>query len=135
VQGTSTRPKTYVEFKYDRASESTSPKPQKAGALFKDFARLALLSSQDTHCLVIYVTDAEMAAYFQNHDVAYSGFWQTGAGAVFLADGAFRARTTDTFRRLCSEEHAFELRLAHAASLDRGHELRIYEVQSVVAAE
>jgi hypothetical protein len=33
-------PAVALEFKYDRVANSTSPKPQKAGALFADLSRL-----------------------------------------------------------------------------------------------
>ncbi len=54
----------FFEFKFHRSSKSTSPKPQKAGSLFKDISRLASLMSKDRHCLVVYLTCSEMARYF-----------------------------------------------------------------------
>ena len=39
------RPELYIEFKFHRKSVSTSPKPQKSGALFKDFSTVAAKSA------------------------------------------------------------------------------------------
>jgi hypothetical protein len=87
------RLEAFFEFKFHRASKSTSPKPQKAGSLFKDISRLASLADSTCSCFVIYLTCSEMATYFKTNESNYSSFWQCETGRDFIYDQAFLART------------------------------------------
>ena len=124
------RPELFFEFKYHRRSKSSSPKPQKAGGLFKDIARLASLVSGASHCVVVYLTCQEMAAYFEKHGAVYSSFWGHPAGSEFAYDAAFLEKTSDTFRKESGEHHAARVRIEFSAALSQGYHLRVFDVQA-----
>lgn len=121
----------FCEFKFHRASKSTSPKPQKAGSLFKDIGRLASLISNGRHCLVIYFTCAEMATYYEKHATSYSGFWKQQTGGVILYDERFVAKTTDTFRKACAEHHFARVLVEFSVNLAQSHHLRVFDVREI----
>lgn len=125
------RPELFFEFKFHRTSRSTSPKPQKAGSLFKDVARLASLLSNGPQCIVIYLTCSEMATYFEKNEAAYSEFWRQPTGGGFVYDETFLAKTTDTFRKASGEHHAARLHVEFSTPLARGYHLRIFNVQAI----
>ena len=56
------------ETKFDREipSRKNSPRTQKAGRVFADIIRLAHFSHENVQRYFIYITDKEMAVYFQN---------------------------------------------------------------------
>lgn len=118
----------YIEFKFHRASNSSSPKPQKAGSLFKDFGRLSTVKSEDARCLVVYLTDGEMAQYFDNHQNVYSGFWSKPIGSSFSYDDDFLSKTRDTVRKVCGDVHHADVTVAFSAVLPRDFHLRVFEV-------
>lgn len=119
----------FFEFKFHRASNSTSPKPQKAGSLFKDINRLASLAGSSRSCVVIYLTCSEMAAYFQANEVNYSRFWQYQTGSDFIYDQSFVTRTTPTFQKASGEHHTSRVHVEFSAALAEGHHLRVYNVR------
>ncbi len=126
------RPKLYIEFKFHRVSDSTSPKPQKAGALFKDFSRLSSIESENSRCLVIYLTDFEMANYFEKNADAYSAFWHMNqAGDNFLYDNEFRENRTETFRKSSGVFYEARVYVEFCAQLADNHHLRIFEIKKV----
>ena len=122
------RPATYIEFKFHRASKSTSAKPQKAGSLFKDFSRSCSIKTDNSLCLIVYVTDAEMAKYFDKNSSAYSGFWDYGVESSFIYDENFTSKTTDTFRRVSGDLHISKVNVAYSRQLVSGYHLRVFEV-------
>lgn len=125
------RPPTYVEFKFHRAAKSTSPKPQKAGSLFKDVARMASLASPTSRCLVVYLTCPEMATYFDSKSSAYSSFWRNEAGTEFQYDNAFLENTTPTFRKVVGDLPFARVVVEYAASaLESKYQLRVFNVQA-----
>jgi hypothetical protein len=128
------RPETFLEFKFHRASNSTSPKPQKAGSLFKDFARLASVTAPDSQCLVIYLTCPEMATYFTANAPAYSGFWSTRAGERFHFDQAFTAKTTPTFRKVSGDSVAATISVEYDSRIGGGYELRVFRVYPLLSS-
>lgn len=118
----------YIEFKFHRASNSSSPKPQKAGSLFKDFGRLSTVKSDGARCLVVYLTDGEMAKYFDKHQEAYSGFWSKPVGGSFSYDDDFLSKTRDTVRNVCGDVHHADVTVAFSASLPEDFQLRVFEI-------
>ena len=123
------RTEFFVEFKFHRKSKSTSPKPQKAGNLFKDINRLAALMDKGRHCLVVYLTCGEMATYFEKHEASYSNFWKEPIGGEFPYDNAFRAKTTDTFRKASGEHHDARVGVEFSTSLMHDYHLRVFDVR------
>lgn len=118
----------YIEFKFHRASNSSSPKPQKAGSLFKDFGRLSTVKNDGARCLVVYLTDGEMAKYFDKHQAAYSGFWSKLVGDSFSYDDDFLSKTRDTVRNLCGDVHHADVSVVFSASLPGDFHLRVFEI-------
>lgn len=118
----------YIEFKFHRVSNSSSPKPQKAGSLFKDFGRLATVKAENTRCLVVYLSDGEMAEYFDKHQAAYSGFWSKPIGQSFSYDDHFLSKTRDTVRKVCGDVHHADVTVVYSAALPGNFHLRVFEV-------
>lgn len=132
IQDTAERPKLYIEFKFHCSSDSTSPKPQKAGTLFKDFSRLSSIESKNFRCLVIYLTDKEMAEYFENNEDAYSVFWlKKQVGDSFPYDNEFRKNKTDTFLKASGDFFGARVCVEFNAELVDGHHLRVFEVNKI----
>ena len=65
---------TAIEFKYDRTipSEKNAPRTQKAGKIFNDLRRLAML---DAKGVFVYLTDREMGTYLSNPANGLSDFF------------------------------------------------------------
>lgn len=125
------RSELFYEFKFHRISKSTSPKPQKAGSLFKDISRLASLTSNDRHCFVVYFTCSEMATYFDKNEASYSEFWKQPTGGEFMYDNLFIAKTTDTFHKASGEHHGARVHVEFSASLLHNHHIRIFDVREI----
>lgn len=129
------RPGMYVEFKFHRSSKASSPKPQKAGGLFKDMARMASLASATTRCLVVYLTCPEMATYFDSKSGAYSSFWRNEIGSEFQYDGAFLENTSPTFRKVVGDLPFAQVRVEYTASAIEGqYQLRVFNIQAAAIA-
>jgi len=125
------RSELFLEFKFHRSSKSTSPKPQKAGSLFKDISRLASLVSKDRHCLVVYFTCPEMARYFEKNEDSYFEFWKHPTGGEFNYDDSFVAKTTDTFRKASGEHHNARVLVEFNAALVGGYHVRVFDVREI----
>jgi hypothetical protein len=125
------RKEFFVEFKFHRVSKSTSPKPQKAGSLFKDISRLAALKGNERHCLVVYLTCDEMARYFSKNESSYSSFWRQPTGGEFSYDESFLAKTSDTFRKASCELHSAKVGVEFSAALAQQHHLRVFDVREI----
>ena len=68
-----------IEFKYDRVIPSgrNQPRTQKAGSVFHDLYRLLLVNTSiGATCYFVYVTTAEMAAYFTNPGNGHNAFFE-----------------------------------------------------------
>jgi len=117
----------FLEFKYHRKSNSTSPKPQKAGSLFKDFIRLSSLNGSAKK-YVVYFTDSEMATYFHKHNSQYSDFWSKQS---FEFDDIFLSKTTSTFKKVCGNVVDCKIQTVFSSCLATGHEIRVYCVTAI----
>jgi len=123
------RQEAFFEFKFHRVSKSTSPKPQKAGSLFKDISRLASLAASNRSCVVVYLTCSEMATYFKANESNYSRFWECETGSDFVYDQPFLTRTTPTFQRASGDHHLSRVHVEFSAALADGYHLRIFNVR------
>jgi hypothetical protein len=78
------------EFKFDREipSGKNPPKTQKAGKVFADIFRLALFESNNENIqrYFVYVTDKEMAIYFQNPSNHLDDFFDLTIGDTLRID-------------------------------------------------
>lgn len=99
--------------------------------MFKDINRLASLMSKDRHCLVVYLTCAEMARYFEKNETSYSEFWKQPRGGEFAYDDSFVAKTTDTFRKASSDHHGARVLVEFSAPLLHGYHLRVFDVREI----
>ena len=121
----------FVEFKFHRTSKGASPKPQKAGSLFKDISRLASLMAQDRQCIVVYLTCPEMATYFDKTEASYCGFWREPTGGEFVYDESFVSKTTDTFRKASSPHHGARVGVEYGAALMHDYKVRVFNVRKI----
>ena len=83
-----------VEFKYDRQipSGKNMPRPQKAGALLRDVARLSRIHDPNKlRLLFVYLTDSEMAAYLSNPANGLADFFLLKPGRNLTVDHAYLA--------------------------------------------
>jgi hypothetical protein len=93
-------PEIFFEFKYDRAipSEKNAPRPQKAGKIFADIFRLALIkSSASNKRYFVYVTDGEMATYFMNTPNRLSDFFNLNLEEHLVVDSKYVNNHCETF--------------------------------------
>jgi len=121
------------EFKYDRAIPSgrNMPRPQHAGAIFKDLFRLARIPAELAgERLFIYLTDSEMASYLANPGNGLTRFYDLPVGVTMPLDQAFVQRHSATFIKAtaglalpCRVTGAFQAELAGS------HSLRIWRVE------
>lgn len=131
IQPSGDRQELFIEFKFHQNSASTSPKPQKAGSIFKDISRLSSIKTAESRCLVVYLTCLEMAKYFEKNEAAYSSFWRQPTDGGFIYDDKFLELTTDTFRKTSGDLHRARVHVAYSASLSRGYHLRVFEVHEI----
>lgn len=126
------RREIFLEFKFHRPSpKSTSGRPNKAGSLFKDIARLASIHSGKNRCTVIYLTCPEMANYFDRNKDSYSDFWRLQAGNEFNYDKAFLHKTTPTFQKASGELNEAKVHIEFSKKLARDYQLRIFDVRPI----
>jgi hypothetical protein len=122
------------ELKYDRATPggSNQPRSNKAGALINDFFRLAGLDETGgIERILIYLTDAEMARYFQNPRNGFEALFGLGAGARFRIDREFLAPRAASVRQKVTAPiiPCYAIGVAQA-SLPRDHQMRLYAVST-----
>lgn len=119
-----------AEFKYDRQipSRKNPPSPQKAGKLFNDLRRLSLFKcDQGIKRCFVYITDAEMAAYFQNPKNRLT--WILSRDCDKVIDNAFFQSYSKTLRNTAGQGEPYRVRDVYAADLPKQHFLRIFEVE------
>jgi len=88
------------EFKFDRGipSGNTSPRTQQAGKIFADIFRLALFELNDNvQRYFVYVTDNEMATYFQNLSNQLNDFFNLTFGNILKIDKQYIEKLPNTF--------------------------------------
>ena len=121
-----------LEVKYHRANSSGAPlaSPQSAGMLVHDMARLAVFTPANAERVLLYVTDREMARYFNNPNNGLR--WVTGlepGETETLNDGDFDQRS-DTFRKAVGPwPGPVSVRALHASDLMAGHMARLYKIE------
>lgn len=134
VLASGSRPEVYIEFKFHRKSKksnSSSPRPLKAGSLFKDFSRLSSIKTPRRRCFVIYLTDDEMSKYFENQKIAYSDFWNQRTGDSFNYDKEFMKDLTDTALKASEVLHKAKIDVVFSSQLGELHHLRVFEISEI----
>lgn len=121
-----------IEFKYDRVIPSgrNQPRTRKAGSVFHDLYRLLLVNTNmGATCYFVYVTTAEMAAYFTNPSNGHSAFFELLPGASIDIQSDYFSGKPQTFRKQLGEEFEPRIKGVLSRSLAADHSLRIYEVE------
>ncbi len=129
-------PTVAMEFKYDREIPSgrTAPRPQKAGAVFGDLARLLALPAVESR-LLIHLCSAELARYWSEPKNGLSAVFGMKQGTVMEIPESYFSGRCETFRKSVGTwPGVADLSCAVNLSLPRGHELRIYEVEQRLSA-
>ena len=122
-----------LEVKYHRsvASGTNLAKPNMAGMLVHDIARLAVFTPAEAQRVLLYVTDEEMAGYLANPRNHLQ--WVTGlepGESKTLNNGDF-TRLSDTFRKAVGPwPGPVTVRTLHSADLKAGHTARLYQIES-----
>lgn len=129
------RPALAIEFKYDRPipSQRNLPRTQKAGQVFKDIFRLAHVPTTTAEVkYFVYLTDQEMASYFQNPRNGLLDFYDLRTNQAYMLSEDHFHSLAHTFRQIvqltymdCSVVGVFGRELALR------HSLRIYEISSL----
>jgi hypothetical protein len=135
ILGEDGEPNAAVEFKYDRANPggTNQPKPQKAGAVVADLARL-LLWPEPVQRYLVYVTDREMFDYWTEPANGLERIIALPAGSGLQICGLFFERRPKVFREAMGEwpEPALLDAVVNSA-MPNGHHLRVWQVQPVSA--
>ncbi len=121
-----------IEFKYDRdpPGGNNQPKTQKAGAVFKDFRRQALVASAvGVRSYVVYVTSEEMAVYFRNPNNGHSRLWGLEHGSDMIIDERYLLDKPQTFLRALGVSFKAKVVGVFRSDLSGGNYLRAYEVE------
>jgi len=122
------------EFKFDRQipSKKNLPKPQKAGNVFSDIFRLALIepNNENIQRYFIYVTDREMAIYFQNPSNQLDDFFHLEKGKILKLDRVYIEKHADTFVKSAGK-HIVDCEVMGYLKAKCAQEiwLRIYEIK------
>jgi hypothetical protein len=122
----------FFEFKFDRTipSEKNAPKPQKAGKIFADLVRLALLKpNSDGQCHLVYVTDEEMASYFMNKKNRLDDFFNLLPEETLVIDNKYITTHCETFAKTVENDIIpFEIKCRLSKKLKQEIWLRVYGV-------
>lgn len=124
-------PGSAVEFKYDRTTPggSNQPKPQKAGSVFADLARLLRFAPLASRSLV-YVTDKEIARYLAAPANGLASVFQLRDGdSVQVGPDFFIGRSQTFLRSMGQWPRAAMLWSVACCEMPREHYLRIYHVE------
>ncbi|MEM7206488.1 MAG: hypothetical protein AAF434_01565 [Pseudomonadota bacterium] len=120
-----------VEFKFDRdpPGGKNQPKTQKAGAVFKDFRRQALLTKlTGVRSFFVYVTSQEMAVYFRNPSNGHTKLWELEKDSVMEIDTEYLAGKPKTFIKTFGDQFEAKIIGAFQADLSGGNYIRAYEI-------
>jgi hypothetical protein len=136
VPGRNGRSALAVEFKFDRTipSRTNQPRPQKAGAVFADIFRLALVplegrSDTRSRLYFVYVTDREMATYFQNPSNALQDFFNLAPDNNLIIDGSYVRRQSQTFVHAAGRIVDCEVANRTRTEFEAEFWLRVHEVR------
>ena len=124
-------PVVAMEFKYDREIPSgrNVPKPQKAGAIFRDMVRLLAVPSMDLR-LLVHLSSQELAGYWSELRNGLSGVFGLKVGNAIEITGAYFSGRSETFHKsMGTWPGIVDLSCLVSATLRCGHELRMYLIE------
>jgi hypothetical protein len=107
------------------------PRPKKAGGVFADILRLARFSLDDNdRRYFVYVTDREMAAYFQNKSNQLDDFFDLMPKHVLEVDESYVNKHCETFvKSVGSNVVACRIACQLSGKFETGESIRVYEVR------
>ena len=120
-----------IEFKFDRKIPSgrNTPRTQKAGKVFADIFRLALLNFDNVKRYFVYVTDKEMATYFQNTSNYFKDFFDLKSEEKLIINEEYLHRRPTTFiKSIDVKKTASVLENVISTEFLTGFWMRIYRV-------
>lgn len=133
------RPELVFEFKFDRAIPSgrNTPKPQKAGKIFADIMRLSLFpSGTKVNRYLIYVTDEEMASYFQNESNRLDDFFNLRPQQTLRVNKAYTNKHCRTFAKSAgSNSISCEIKCLLSEQFETATWLRVYEINPLARGD
>ena len=102
-----------------------------AGQLFCDINRLSLFPNQPNQIkLLIYLTDFELAKYFNKSINGHYEFFNLPVGSpLTINDNYIKGQSQTFMKHLASDSINADVLCLWSESLPNEHELRIYEVQ------
>ena len=122
------------EFKYDRQnpSQTNQNRTQRAGAVFKDIFRLAYIPpSTARRKLFVYITDSEMASYFDNPHNKLNTFFHLRKGHSYDITPSFISSKATTFQNSLKNLYKpCKVISQFSSQLSGNHFARIYEVET-----
>lgn len=129
VRAQDMRPELVFEFKFDRRipSQRNLNKTQRAGGVFSDVFRLARYPGIATRRIFVYLTDREMAIYFQNQHNNLDDFFNLDSNNQLNITEEYISSHPKTFRERAS--HVVDCVVTAISGKNFGEFcLRIYEV-------
>lgn len=120
-----------VEFKYDRdpPGGNNQPRTQKAGAIFKDLRRQALVAlAIGVRSYFVYVTSEEMANYFRNPINGHSGLWDLESNDFVEIKHQYFLNKPRTFMNTLGSSFEAKVIGVFHSNLPGGNYIRAYEV-------
>lgn len=122
-----------IEFKFHRKSNTISPKPMKAGMLFKDLFRQAKFKKtyEKTTCYVVYVTDMEMWRYFGKPSNGCKTWYNLRSREHLLLNEEYFSKVSDTFRKKIETIVPCIIQRAAKYQMDSGYMLIVDEISSL----
>lgn len=122
-----------IEFKYDRNSGATAPRPQKAGKLFNDLYRLKIFRTDpNAKKWLVYLTDNEMASYLSKERNGLQSFFNLEVDGCLVIDEQYIANKSNTFSSAitCYDQGKLIIKCICNEDLPKQHKLRIYELSN-----
>ncbi|MEF2246404.1 hypothetical protein [Paenibacillus sp. IITD108] len=119
-----------IEFKYDRYSGTTSPRPHKAGKFFNDLYRLKIFNTdRNVKKWLVYLTDNEIVRYLSKERNGLQSFFNLKIGGILLINEQYIATKSNTFSSAITCYDNEELTIRCICNEDpKQHKLQIYEL-------
>lgn len=116
-----------TEFKYNRASRRNQARPLNAGRALHDLHRMNLLGA-DMHRIFVYLTDDEMAAYFNNTRNGLSEFFGTSVGGTAVVGRTQMQNLSTTLIEAANLDTDIKIQTLCNVHLHSDHHLRVWKI-------
>lgn len=116
-----------IEFKYNRGASVNQPRPLQAGKALHDLHRMSQLGP-DMHRIFVYLTDTEMASYFNNARNGLSAFFGASVGSKTAIGPSHLQNLSATLRNAADLRTDIQVQTLCNAHLHSDHHLRVWEI-------